>query len=104
MCLKKVVARASVVIVNPTHYAVALRYDRGEGGAPLVLAKGADLIALRIREIATKHSIPIVEDKPLARGLYDAVVVDQFIPAEFYRAVARILYVLYSRRSHAISG
>jgi flagellar biosynthetic protein FlhB len=98
------VPRASVVIANPTHYAVALHYDRKAGGAPLVVAKGADLVALRIREIATKHGIPIVEDKPLARALHDAVEVDQFIPAEFYRAVARILYVLYSRRSHAVSG
>lgn len=57
-----------------------------------------------IREIATKHGIPIIEDRPLARALFDAVEVDQFIPAEFYRAVARILYVLYSRRSHAVPG
>jgi flagellar biosynthetic protein FlhB len=98
------VPRATVVIANPTHYAVALRYDRNQGGAPLVVAKGADMIALRIREIATKHGIPIVEDKPLARALHDAVQVDQFIPAEFYRAVARILYVLYSRRSYAVPG
>jgi flagellar biosynthetic protein FlhB len=97
------VPRASVVIANPTHYAVALLYDRSKGGAPLVVAKGADLIALRIREIAGKHGVPIVEDRPLARALYDAVEVDQWIPAEFYRAVARILYVLYSRRSHAVS-
>ena len=95
------VPKATVVIANPTHYAIALKYDRAKGGAPLVVAKGADLIALRIREMATKHSIPIVEDKPLARALYDAVEVDQWIPPEFYRAVAKILHFLYSRPIHA---
>jgi flagellar biosynthetic protein FlhB len=98
------VPRATVVIANPTHYAVALRYERNEGAAPLVVAKGTDLLALRIREIATRHGVPIVEDKPLARALYDAVEVEKWIPPEFYRAVARILYVLYSRRSHAVPG
>jgi flagellar biosynthetic protein FlhB len=97
------VPQATVVIANPTHYAIALLYDREKGGAPRVVAKGVDLIALRIREIAQKHGVPIVEDRPLARALYDAVEVDQWIPAEFYRAVARILYVLYSRRANAIS-
>jgi flagellar biosynthetic protein FlhB len=95
------VPRATVVIANPTHFAVALRYDRGEGGAPLVVAKGADLVALRIREMATRHGVPIIEDKPLARALYAAVEVDQWIPPEFYKAVARILYYLYTRREHA---
>jgi flagellar biosynthetic protein FlhB len=95
------VPKATVVIANPTHYAIALKYERGKDGAPLVVAKGVDLIALRIREIASRHSIPIIEDKPLARALYDAVEVNQWIPAEFYRAVAKILYVLYSRKPHA---
>lgn len=97
----KAVPRATVVIANPTHYAVALHYDRAAGGAPRVLAKGADLIALRIREIAAVSGVPIVEDKPLARALYDAVQVDQMIPPEFYRAVAKILYFLYARQPHA---
>jgi flagellar biosynthetic protein FlhB len=91
------VPRASLVIANPTHYAIALRYDRDEGGAPMVVAKGADLIALKIREIATKHGIPVIEDKALARAMYDAVEVDKWIPPEFYRAVAKILYFIYSR-------
>lgn len=91
------VPRATVVIANPTHYAIALKYDRAAGGAPLVVAKGADLVALRIREVAAKYSVPIVEDKPLARAMFDAVEVDQWIPAEFYRAVAKILHSLYSR-------
>jgi flagellar biosynthesis protein FlhB len=95
------VPRATVVIANPTHFAVALKYDRSKGGAPVVVAKGADLVALRIREIAGRHSVPIVEDKPLARALYDAVDVGQWIPPEFYRAVAKILHLLYTRPAHA---
>lgn len=91
------VPRATLVITNPTHYAIALRYVREEGGAPLVVAKGQDLIALKIREIATQHGIPIVEDKPLARSLYDKVQVDQLIPPEFYKAVAKIILYLFSR-------
>ncbi len=97
------VPKATVVIANPTHYAVALRYDRAKGGAPLVVAKGVDLVALRIREIAARHSVPIVEDRPLARALYDAVEVDQWIPPEFYRAVAKILHFLYARPVRAIA-
>ncbi|APF38465.1 flagellar biosynthesis protein FlhB [Chelatococcus daeguensis] len=91
------VPMATVVITNPTHFAVALRYVREEGGAPLVVAKGQDLIALRIREIATQHDIPIIEDKPLARALYDAAEVDRMIPPEFFKAVAQVLYYVYTR-------
>ncbi|MEW5422237.1 flagellar biosynthesis protein FlhB [Amorphus sp. 3PC139-8] len=91
------VPTATVIITNPTHYAIALRYRQEDGGAPLVVAKGADLVALKIREIATKHGIPIVEDKPLARSLYGAVEVDQWIPSEFYRAVARVIYYVYTQ-------
>lgn len=88
---------ASMVITNPTHYAVALRYSREEGGAPVVVAKGADHMALKIREIATEHGIPLVENKPLARGLYEQVEVDTQIPPDFYRAVAEIIHYLSSR-------
>jgi flagellar biosynthetic protein FlhB len=88
---------ASMVITNPTHYAVALRYDRNEGGAPVVVAKGVDHLALRIREIAAEHAVPLVENRPLARGLYEQVDVDQQIPPEFYRAVAEIIHYLNSR-------
>ena len=70
---------------------------RSEGGAPTVLAKGLDLVALKIREIATENDIPIVEDKPLARALYDAVQVDDVIPPEFYRAVAEIVHLLQQK-------
>lgn len=92
------VPRATFVVANPTHYAVALRYVKEEGGAPMVIAKGQDLIALKIREIAAAHSIPIVEDKLLARSLYKAVDVDKMIPPEFYKAVAEIVFFLFSRR------
>jgi flagellar biosynthetic protein FlhB len=92
------VPRASMVIANPTHYAIALKYVRGEDAAPLVLAKGTDLIALKIREIATEHGVPIIVDKELARSLYDAVEIDRLIPQEFYRAVAEIIFFLHSRR------
>lgn len=93
------VPKATMVVVNPTHYAVALRYVRSEGGAPTVLAKGVDLIALKIREIAIENDIPIIEDRPLARSLYDAVAVDSAIPQEFYRAVAEIVHLIQQKRS-----
>jgi flagellar biosynthetic protein FlhB len=86
-----------MVITNPTHYAVALRYTRGEGGAPVVVAKGVDHLALRIREIATEHAVPLIENRPLARSLYDQVDIDEQIPPEFYRAVAEIIHYLNSR-------
>lgn len=91
------VPRATLVIANPTHYAVALRYVRSEGGAPVVLAKGKDLIALKIRQVAEDHGVPVVEDKPLARSLYASVQVDQMIPPEFYKAVAQIILFLMAR-------
>jgi flagellar biosynthetic protein FlhB len=93
------VPRATMVVVNPTHYSVAMRYIRSEGGAPIVLAKGVDLIALKIRAIAEAHDIPIVEDKPLARSLYAAVEVERPIPAEFYRAVAEIVHLIQQRKT-----
>ena len=93
------VPRATLVIANPTHYAIAIRYVREEGGAPLVLAKGQDLIALKIREIAEGTGIPVIEDKALARSMYDHVEVSQLIPAEFYKAVAEIIHFLQSRRT-----
>jgi flagellar biosynthesis protein FlhB len=94
------VPQATVVITNPTHYAVALRYLREEGGAPVVVAKGIDHLALRIREVATANTIPIVENRPLARALYDQADVDQMIPAEFYKAVAEIIHFLQLRKMY----
>ena len=98
------VPRATLVIANPTHYAIALRYVREEGGAPLVLSKGKDLIALKIREIAEQHSIPVVEDKLLARSMYDSVEVDRPIPPEFYKAVAELIHILYAKSSRKAVG
>jgi flagellar biosynthetic protein FlhB len=93
------VPRATLVIANPTHYAVALRYVREEGGAPLVVAKGRDLIALRIREIAVAHAIPVIENKTLAQSLYRSTEVDKMIPPEFYKAVAEIVFFLLARQA-----
>jgi flagellar biosynthetic protein FlhB len=93
------VPKASVVITNPTHFAVALQYERGMT-APVCVAKGADLIARKIREVAEAHDIPIVENPPLARALHGTVEIDQEIPQEHYRAVAEIIgYVMKLRRS-----
>ena len=85
------VPKATVVITNPTHFAVALKYDMDAMGAPRVVAKGADFLALRIRQIAGTHDVPIIENPPLARALYAAVEVDQEIPQEHYKAVAEVI-------------
>ena len=98
------VPKASVVITNPTHFAVALQYDRGMN-APVCLAKGTDLIARKIREVAEAHNIPVVENPPLARALHGTVEIDQEIPQEHYRAVAEIIgYVMRLRRAVAGPG
>jgi flagellar biosynthetic protein FlhB len=93
------VPRATLVIANPTHYAVALRYVREEDAAPVVLAKGADLIALKIREIAEGHGIPVFEDPPLARSMFAQVSVDSVIPPVFYKAVAELIQRVYASRN-----
>jgi flagellar biosynthetic protein FlhB len=92
------VPNADVVITNPTHFAVALKYDEGQSRAPKVVAKGADLIAQRIKEIAREHHIQIVENPPLARELYRSVEVDQEIPEQFYKAVAEVLAFVYKAK------
>ncbi len=92
------VPKASVVITNPTHFAVALKYERGMN-APVCVAKGVDLLARRIREIAEAHDIPVIENPPLARALHGTVEIDQEIPPEHYRAVAEIIgYLMRLRR------
>jgi flagellar biosynthetic protein FlhB len=85
------VAKASVVVMNPTHYAVALRYEPGETAAPECVAKGLDSLALKIREVAESHNVPIVENPPLARALYATVEIDEAIPREHYEAVAKVI-------------
>lgn len=89
------VPTASVVITNPTHYAIALKYDMDDMHAPILVAKGVDYLARRIRQIADDNDVPLVENPPLARALYAAVEVDQEIPPEHYKAVAEIIgYVM----------
>ncbi len=96
------VPRADVVIVNPTHYAVALEYKMEKMDAPVVVAKGLDNLALRIREIAEEHDIPIVENPPLARALFASVELDQSIPAEHFKAVAEVIgYVMQLKNPQA---
>jgi flagellar biosynthetic protein FlhB len=90
--------KADVVITNPTHFAVALMYDSEINDAPVVVAKGKDLIALKIKEEAEKLNIPIVENKPLAQALYNSTEVGQMIPPELYQAVAEVLAYVYSLR------
>ena len=92
------VPKASVIITNPTHYAIALQYDRGMD-APICVAKGVDAVALKIREVGGEHSIPIVENPPLARALYATVEIDEEIPVEHYKAVAEVIgFVMKLRR------
>jgi flagellar biosynthetic protein FlhB len=93
------VPKATLVIANPTHYAIALRYSREDGGAPVVVAKGVDLIALKIREIAEANDVPVIEDKLLARSMYDHVEIEQMIPSQFFKAVAELIYFLQSKAS-----
>lgn len=89
------VPQADVVITNPTHYAIALKYNEEKASAPFVLAKGVDKTALKIREIAEEHNVATVEDRPLARALYAAVEIGQAIPEDYYQAVAEILAYIY---------
>jgi len=95
------VPKATVVIANPTHFAVALRYEQGKTPAPICVAKGMDSLALRIREVAEEHNVPVVENPPLARTLYASVDIDEAIPTEHYKAVAQIIsYVMKISGKH----
>ena len=91
------VPKSDVVVANPTHFSVALKYDRDIAPAPVVVAKGVDYMAFKIREVAKANGVPIVENKPLARSLYKLVKVDQVIPAELYVAVAEVLAFVYGQ-------
>ena len=91
---------ADVIITNPTHYAVALKYDPEKGGAPMLLAKGSDFLALKIREIGAKHNILLLESPALARSIYHSTEMDQEIPAGLYLAVAQVLAYVYQIRQH----
>ena len=93
--LRKTVPKAHVIITNPTHYAIALQYDKNSHSAPIVVAKGTDFIAQRIREIAKEHNIPILERKALARALYASTEVGSEIPRDLFKAVAEVLAFVY---------
>lgn len=96
--LKTSVPKADVIITNPTHYAVAIKYDRKNFAAPIVVAKGTDFIAQRIREIGKEHNIPILERKALARALYGSTEVGSEIPRELFRAVAEVLAFVFRQK------
>jgi flagellar biosynthesis protein FlhB len=98
------VPKADVVITNPTHLAVAIQYDQENMMAPKVVAKGANLIAEKIKEIALENDVPIVEDKPLAQVLYKMVDVDNLIPEDLYRAVAEVLAFVYDQKKIKVFG
>lgn len=95
------VPKATLIIANPTHFSIALRYVKDQDAAPVVVAKGQDLIALKIREIAMENNIPIFENVELARSMYKQVAVDSMIPAQFYQAVAELIRVVYSSPAQA---
>jgi flagellar biosynthetic protein FlhB len=91
---KRMMARvpeATVVIMNPTHYAVALKYESGKMAAPVCVAKGVDALALRIRAVAEENDVPVVENPPLARALHAAIEIDEPVPAEHFKAVAQVI-------------
>lgn len=98
------VPKADVVVTNPTHYSVALRYDQAGGGAPIVVAKGTDLVALKIRGVAQEHDVPVLETPPLARALYYSTDLEQPIPVGLYRAVAMVLAYVYHLRQGPVYG
>ncbi|SFM31997.1 flagellar biosynthetic protein FlhB [Gracilibacillus orientalis] len=89
------VPNADVVITNPTHYAIAIKYDEDKADAPYVVAKGVDFVAMRIKDIARNHDVVMVENRPLARALYDQVEIDNIVSEEFFQAVAEILAYVY---------
>jgi flagellar biosynthetic protein FlhB len=98
------VPKADVVVTNPTHYAVALRYDQARMRAPRVVAKGADLMALQIRQVALAHGVPVYEAPPLARALHAGAEIDQEIPAGLYVAVAQLLAWVYALKRAVANG
>jgi flagellar biosynthetic protein FlhB len=99
--LKKDVPKADVVVTNPTHYAIALKYEEGKMRAPRLVAKGADFMAQRIRELASEAGVPIVERPTLARAIYRMIDVGEEIPEQFYSAVAEILAYVYELNRRA---
>ncbi|MCR8746732.1 fused FliR family export protein/FlhB family type III secretion system protein [Romboutsia lituseburensis] len=93
--MMQAVPSATVIVTNPTHISIAIKYEQGKDTTPIVVAKGADVVAFKIREIAKEHDIPIIENKPLARLIYKEVEIDQEIPEQMYQAVAEVLVAVY---------
>ena len=93
--MMQAVPEADVVITNPTHYSLALKYDADEMDAPVLIAKGVDDLAMRIREVAKDNDIPLYENKPLARAMYDSVEVDEMVPEQHYKAVAEVISYVF---------
>ena len=91
------VAKADVVVTNPTHYAIAIKYDKTAAPAPVVVAKGVDFVAFKIREVAQNNNVPIVENRPLAQALYKLVPIDGIIPSDMFVAVAEVLAYVYNK-------
>jgi len=103
--MMQAVPKATVVVMNPTHYAVALRYEPGETPAPMCVAKGVDDLALKIRAVAEEHGVTVLEDPPLARALYASVEIDQEIPIEHFEAVAKVIsFVMNGKKPKARAG
>lgn len=98
------VPKADVVVTNPTHYAVAMVYDTAAMAAPVVVAKGSDAVALRIREVAKEHNVPIVENPPLARALFASVEVDEQIPEIHYKAMAQVISYVYRLKGRTLTN
>jgi flagellar biosynthetic protein FlhB len=97
------VPKATVVVTNPTHYAVALLWDELTMNAPVLVAKGADLIALHIRALAKEHDVPILENPPLARTLYAKVELDSPVPPDLYAAVAQVIAFVYKLKGRSVT-
>ena len=102
--MMKAVPAADIVVMNPTHYAVALKYDEHVGGAPRVVAKGTDRLAMRIRDLAVEASVPVLQAPPLARALYTHVEIDAEVPAQLFAAVAQVLAWVYQLRAAPHAG
>ena len=99
MRMMQAVPTATVIVTNPTHISIAIRYERGRDESPVVVAKGADNVAFKIREIAKEHKIPIIENKPLARLMYKEIEIDEQIPESMYKAVAEVLVAVYKMKN-----
>lgn len=94
------IPQATVIVTNPTHFSVALQWEENNMDAPVVVAKGADILAFKIREIAKEHKVPVIENAPVARSLYDSVNLDQQIPPEYYKVVAEVIRAAMRIRSY----